>query len=116
GWRAGASGAGRGQRHGQRGRHRAAARRAGGGLASPEVPAMVLRGRRRRTRGGAAGSRRPPGCLRTTVRRVRDPNDDYLVALAEAADAVIVTGDSDLLHADLPLPVTTPRELLDRIG
>jgi hypothetical protein len=32
---------------------------------------------------------------------VRDPDDDYLVALAEAADAVIVTGDDDLLGADL---------------
>lgn len=31
------------------------------------------------------------------ARRVRDPDDDYLVALAEAAEAVIVTGDADLL-------------------
>lgn len=32
-------------------------------------------------------------------RRVRDPDDDYLVALTEAADATLVTGDADLLDA-----------------
>ncbi len=33
--------------------------------------------------------------------RVRDPDDDDLVALGDAAEAVIVTGDADLLEADL---------------
>jgi len=47
---------------------------------------------------------------------VRDPDDDYLVALAEAADAVIVTGDDDLLGADLIRRAITPRQLLDRIA
>jgi len=48
--------------------------------------------------------------------RVRDPDDDYLVALGDAADAVIVTGDADLLEADLIPPAITPRALLDRLG
>lgn len=43
----------------------------------------------------------------------RDPKDDYLVALARAAGAsVIVSGDRDLLEADVRPPVVTPRELL----
>lgn len=51
----------------------------------------------------------------TPATRVRDPNDDYLVALAETAVAVIVTGDADLLDADLETPAITPRDLLERI-
>lgn len=49
-------------------------------------------------------------------RAVRDPDDDYLVALAEAADALIVTGDEDLLGARLTPPAITPRQLLERIA
>jgi putative PIN family toxin of toxin-antitoxin system len=47
----------------------------------------------------------------------RDPNDDYLVALAVKmrADA-IVTGDLDLLElTDPPMPVITPRAFLARL-
>ncbi len=51
----------------------------------------------------------------TPAPRVRDPNDDYLVALAETAVAVIVTGDADLLDADLETPAITARDLLERI-
>ena len=51
----------------------------------------------------------------TPAPRVCDPEDDYLVALAEAAEAVIVTGDADLLDADLNPPAITPRDLLARI-
>lgn len=47
--------------------------------------------------------------------RVRDPDYDYLVALAYAADATIVTGDADLLDAALDPPTTTPRALLDTL-
>lgn len=49
-------------------------------------------------------------------RRVRDPDDDYLVALGNASDTVIVTGDADLLEADLTPPAITPRTLLDQLG
>ena len=50
----------------------------------------------------------------------RDPDDDYLVALATASGAdVIVTGDLDLLAVDpkqLSFEVITPRHLVDRLG
>lgn len=49
-------------------------------------------------------------------RVVRDPNDDYLVALARASNATaIVTGDKDLLdHLDLSPPAITPRLASDQ--
>ncbi len=62
--------------------------------------------------GGHADLRDDPGPLE---KRVRDPNDDYLVALAEAANAVIVTGDDDLLSAELEPPAITPAQLLTRL-
>lgn len=46
--------------------------------------------------------------------RVRGPDDDYLAALAEAEGVEIVTGDADLLKADLTPPAITPRQLIDR--
>lgn len=48
--------------------------------------------------------------------RVRDPDDDYLAALSEATRAVIVTGDTDLLAADLDPRAITPRQLLDTLA
>jgi putative PIN family toxin of toxin-antitoxin system len=47
----------------------------------------------------------------------RDPADDYLVALAHAANAeVLVTGDVDLLSLDEPgMPVMTARGLIERL-
>lgn len=47
---------------------------------------------------------------------VRDPDDDYLIELALVANARIVTGDLDLLEADLPVRVLTPRALLAELG
>lgn len=47
--------------------------------------------------------------------RSRDPNDDYLLALAERERAYVVTGDRDLLELAGELPVLTPRELIDRL-
>lgn len=48
----------------------------------------------------------------------RDPDDDYLLALAVAARAdAIVTGDRDLTElVDPPLPVLTPRVFLDQLN
>ena len=50
----------------------------------------------------------------------RDPNDDYLMALATAHQAkVLVTGDDDLLAIDpqeLKVEILTPRQLIDRLG
>ncbi len=48
--------------------------------------------------------------------RVRDPDDDYLVALAEATGAVIVTGDGDLLETQLTPPAITDRALIEQLG
>ena len=50
----------------------------------------------------------------------RDPNDDYLVALATARHAdAIVTGDPDLHAIDteqLDIEILTPRQLVDRLA
>lgn len=62
--------------------------------------------------GGHADLRDDPGPPKA---RVRDPDDDYLVALAEAADAVIVTGDDDLLTAKIEPAAITPAQLLARL-
>jgi uncharacterized protein len=49
-----------------------------------------------------------------TPRGSRDAGDDYLLALAEAVAAVLVTGDNDLL--DLTgVPVSSPRAFLDSL-
>jgi putative PIN family toxin of toxin-antitoxin system len=46
----------------------------------------------------------------------RDPGDDYLVALAQAADAVLVSGDRDLSEAGLSHPVVwTPGDLIKQL-
>lgn len=47
----------------------------------------------------------------------RDPDDDYLVALAEVhAATLLVSGDKDLLEVDRPgLDVRTPRDALDAV-
>lgn len=44
--------------------------------------------------------------------RSPDPHDDYLICLGEAATAVIVSGDSDLLGLADQIPVYTPMAFL----
>jgi len=44
--------------------------------------------------------------------RSPDPGDDYLIALAAAAQAVIVSGDSHVLDLDDDLPVHSPAAFL----
>lgn len=46
------------------------------------------------------------------VVRSPDPDDDYLIALAEAAAAVIVSGDTDLRNLADQIPVYTPATFL----
>jgi putative PIN family toxin of toxin-antitoxin system len=47
---------------------------------------------------------------------LRDPDDEYLVALANEASAdLIVSGDHDLLDASVTPAVVDPRELLERL-
>jgi uncharacterized protein len=44
--------------------------------------------------------------------RCRDPDDDYLIALAFSHDAAIVSGDRHLLELAGRIPVFTPAEFL----
>ena len=48
-------------------------------------------------------------------RRSRDPGDDYLLALAEASAAVLVSGDRHVL-ALTDLQITSPADFLARLG
>jgi uncharacterized protein len=48
--------------------------------------------------------------------RSRDPDDDYLVALASAHRAALVSGDKDLLALEGKIPVFSPRAFLDLLA
>lgn len=48
--------------------------------------------------------------------RSSDPDDDYLLALAEQERAALVTGDGDLLALAGTIPVMTPRQFLKLIS
>jgi putative PIN family toxin of toxin-antitoxin system len=48
--------------------------------------------------------------------RAADPKDDYLLALASWAGALLVTGDGALLDLADRAPIHTPAEFLDMIG
>jgi len=62
--------------------------------------------------GGHADLRDDPGSPKT---KVPDPNNDSLVALAEAADAVIVTSDNDLLDTEIEPSAITPAQVRARL-
>jgi len=47
--------------------------------------------------------------------RSSDPVNDYLIALAEASAAALVSGDSDLLELNSDLPIYSPRAFLELI-
>ena len=49
------------------------------------------------------------------ARRSADPGDDYLLALAQAERAVLVSGDQHLLALASELPIFTPRAFLDAL-
>lgn len=49
-------------------------------------------------------------------RRSADPGDDYLLALAEAERAVLVSGDRHLLALADELPIQTARAFLDALS
>jgi len=48
--------------------------------------------------------------------RSADPNDDYLIALASVAGAMLVTGDGHLLELAEQAPIHTPAEFADLIA
>jgi putative PIN family toxin of toxin-antitoxin system len=43
----------------------------------------------------------------------RDPDDDYLIGLASAQRAALVSGDKHLLNLEAEIPVFSPRAFLD---
>jgi len=45
----------------------------------------------------------------------RDPNDDYLLALAIDRRAYLVTGDKDLLVLNDDFPIVTPKQFLTKL-
>lgn len=49
------------------------------------------------------------------ARRSADPGDDYLIALAEAKRALLVTGDQHLVTLAGQLPIQTARAFLDTL-
>jgi putative PIN family toxin of toxin-antitoxin system len=51
----------------------------------------------------------------TPTVRSRDPADDYLIALAAAERATLVSGDAHLLDLRTEIPVVSPREFLDSL-
>ncbi len=51
----------------------------------------------------------------TSARRSRDPGDDYLLALADASAAILVTGDQDLI-ALADVPVLSPAAFLESLA
>jgi putative PIN family toxin of toxin-antitoxin system len=52
-----------------------------------------------------------------SVPATTDPDDEYLVALAEAANVdVLVSGDPHVLRASTAVRVVTPREFLDALA
>lgn len=48
--------------------------------------------------------------------RSRDPGDDYLIVLASAHRAALVSGDKDLLALAREIPVLSPRAFLDLLA
>ena len=49
------------------------------------------------------------------ARRSADPDDDYLLALAQAERAVLISGDQHLLALASELPIFTPRAFLEAL-
>jgi putative PIN family toxin of toxin-antitoxin system len=48
--------------------------------------------------------------------RSRDPDDDYLIALASAHRAALVSGDKHVLALEVEIPVFSPRAFLDLLA
>jgi putative PIN family toxin of toxin-antitoxin system len=60
-----------------------------------------------------ADLRSDPG--HTPPARSADPGDDYLIVLAAASQAVLVSGDRHLLSLSDDLPVYSPAQFLDMV-
>jgi putative PIN family toxin of toxin-antitoxin system len=53
-----------------------------------------------------------PDAERPPPLRSADPDDDYLIALAQSQNAILVSGDSHLLDLVGGAPILSPRDLL----
>lgn len=86
-------------------------------LARPKFERQAAGGRAEAFVGAIAGGALLLNDPETRPRVSRDPDDDYLFALARAGRAdLIVSGDSHLTELDqVEPPVLTPRELVDRL-
>jgi uncharacterized protein len=49
------------------------------------------------------------------ARRSRDPGDDYLLALAESENAIVVSGDQHLLELADRFPIRSARDFLEML-
>lgn len=56
---------------------------------------------------------RAPDPVELPIVRAADPGDDYLIALAVATDAVLVSGDDHLLSVGTELPIHSPADFLE---
>jgi hypothetical protein len=74
--------------------------------------ADCLDGRRRTVKPQPFASNRSPP---STSPRSTDPDDDYLLALAVARHAFLVTGDQDLLGPRDDLPILTSAEFVTKL-
>ena len=64
-----------------------------------------------RMRADAETANDPP----TPQRRSADSSDDYLLALAEAEHALLISGDKHLLELAHAFPILTPRAFLETL-
>ncbi|MEZ5331079.1 MAG: putative toxin-antitoxin system toxin component, PIN family [Thermoanaerobaculia bacterium] len=86
-------------------------------LAYPELRELIRPGEAARLLDALrAGATMAPDPVEPHDVRSRDPNDDYLIALAAAQSAMLVTGDSDLLDLRQRAPIRSPREALELLA
>jgi putative PIN family toxin of toxin-antitoxin system len=88
-------------------------------LARPKLKRWSAEGRGEAYAAGfAARSEQHPDLQRSSPSEVRDPGDDYLVALMRSSEAdLLVSLDRDLLDAQLPnIIVLDPAKFLDHLS
>ncbi|MGH3444723.1 MAG: hypothetical protein ACRDPB_05060 [Nocardioidaceae bacterium] len=57
-----------------------------------------------------------PAALDRSARALVDPDDDYLISLAEASKAMLVSGDADLQGLAGQIPVQSPESFRDLLA
>jgi predicted nucleic acid-binding protein len=85
-------------------------------LGTPKIGARVDSSRARRFVAGLRAEATLASDPAVVAERSADPADDYLIALAEAEQAVLVSGDRHLLDLADRFPIQTPRAFLDSLS